>query len=401
MQNGRIAKENVKLRATAMDSIWRSVFGAPCQIVQGYIKKLIIEVPWYDILKKPVEIKLDEIHIIMKSSDSYDREFMRQCVLADKKKAIQKLLDQLKKDVNEHEAVKKDSYLSGVLKLIWENLRINIKNLHIRFEDSKLSRMDQAFNFGLIAESISYSMTNNRFKRAFLSLDDKHQEQKSFSLLSFFGFAMYWNSNAQDNWTCSQRFINFNATDIIKFSRAHMSNLMSKHFQDKQEADYAGNLNSVFLIQPCEFHIKFRTNLAPADSPKIPISTTVWENQDINITIDEEVYKDFQYLSKLFAWHNNSIKKKFLKFRPPYNLQVIGNARAYWRYAINAVIYQRRKQLQKGSKQLQIKRHQEMIMLTEIYKMESYNSFCRENKYEARLLADKTCGTFDSELQMQ
>ena len=45
--------------------------------MQGYIKKFVIEVPWYDILTKPVEIRLEEIHIIMKSSDSYDREFMR------------------------------------------------------------------------------------------------------------------------------------------------------------------------------------------------------------------------------------------------------------------------------------------------------------------------------------
>jgi TRAP-type C4-dicarboxylate transport system permease large subunit len=35
--NGRIAKENVKLRSTAFDWIFQSAFGAPCEIVQGYI----------------------------------------------------------------------------------------------------------------------------------------------------------------------------------------------------------------------------------------------------------------------------------------------------------------------------------------------------------------------------
>lgn len=28
--NGRIAKDNVKLRPTALDWVWRSLFGAPC-----------------------------------------------------------------------------------------------------------------------------------------------------------------------------------------------------------------------------------------------------------------------------------------------------------------------------------------------------------------------------------
>jgi hypothetical protein len=47
--------------------------------------------------------------------------------------------------------------------MIEENLRINVRNVHLRFEDTKVSRLDSAFNFGLIAESITYSMTNNRF----------------------------------------------------------------------------------------------------------------------------------------------------------------------------------------------------------------------------------------------
>jgi vacuolar protein sorting-associated protein 13B len=82
--NGRIAKDNVKLRATALDYVFASVFGAPCSIVQGYIKKICIDVPWTQILSKPVEIKIEEIHIIMKSSDAYDRDFVKQQLFAAK-----------------------------------------------------------------------------------------------------------------------------------------------------------------------------------------------------------------------------------------------------------------------------------------------------------------------------
>ena len=65
------------------------------------------------------------------------------------------------------------SYMSRLNSMIEENLRISVRNIHIRFEDTKVSRFDSAFNFGLIAESITYSMTNNRFQRAFLNVDDK------------------------------------------------------------------------------------------------------------------------------------------------------------------------------------------------------------------------------------
>lgn len=78
-------------------------------------------------------------------------------------------------------------------------------------------------------------MTNNRFTKAFLNIDDKIQEQKSFSLLLVTKFAMYWNSNAQDNWTQNDRFVTLNAKDTIDFSKRHVDNLMRKHYNSKQE----------------------------------------------------------------------------------------------------------------------------------------------------------------------
>ena len=64
-------------------------------------------------------------------------------------------------------------FLSRLAAVVLENLRINIRNIHIRFEDNFVSRRNQAFNFGIISESITYSMTNNRYVRTFLNIDDK------------------------------------------------------------------------------------------------------------------------------------------------------------------------------------------------------------------------------------
>jgi hypothetical protein len=119
---------------------------------------------------------------------------------------LQEQLSGAKKDEGAVEATETKGFLSRIQGVILENLRINIRNVHIRFEDNFVSRRDQAFNFGLIAESITYSMTNNRFVRAFLNIDDKLQEQRSFSMMKVLKFAMYWNSNAQDNWTKSREF---------------------------------------------------------------------------------------------------------------------------------------------------------------------------------------------------
>lgn len=80
------------------------------------------------------------------------------------------------------------------------------------------------------------------------------------------------------------------------------------------------------------------------------------------MTIDEEVYKDVQYLTKFLAWHANSVNKiSYLKYRPAYNCSVIGNTQAYWRYAIKATIYLMRKQRQSQSKSHSLKRQNEMV----------------------------------------
>jgi hypothetical protein len=54
--------------------------------------------------------------------------------------------------------------------------------------------------------------------------------------------------------------------------------------------------------------MRFRKNLSPITITEIPRSTSSLEISGINITIDEEVYKDVQYLMKFFSWHSNAVE---------------------------------------------------------------------------------------------
>jgi hypothetical protein len=154
-------------------------------------------------------------------------------------------------------------------------------------------------------------------------------------------FATYWKSNAHDNWTKNNEFINLNAQDTIDFSKKHIDVLLRKHNASKQDFNYS----SVFLIQPCDLTIKFRTNLAPKQRPEIPVNTTAIEISDITLSIDEEVIKDIQSLTKFFAWQStNTSKISYMKYRPAYNIPVKGNGLLYFRYAVKATIYLLRKE---------------------------------------------------------
>ena len=101
--------------------------------------------------------------------------------------------------------------------------------------------------------------------------------------------------------------------------------------------------------------------MAPSERPEIPGSTTAMDITDLIVSIDEEVYKDIQFLGKFFSWHSTSKSKtSFLKYRPAYTTSIKGNTRAFWRYAIKSVIYLIRKECLDKQK-LKKKRHEEMV----------------------------------------
>ena len=79
---GRIEKNNVKLRSNALELLMPTP--TPLEIVQGYIKKLLIEVPITRILYEPVIITVEDMHIIIKSSERYDRQFVKRVLLSKK-----------------------------------------------------------------------------------------------------------------------------------------------------------------------------------------------------------------------------------------------------------------------------------------------------------------------------
>jgi hypothetical protein len=56
----------------------RSLVGAPVNVKTGFVKKIKIDVPWSEIMSKPVEIYIEDIHAICESPAKFDKEFMRK-----------------------------------------------------------------------------------------------------------------------------------------------------------------------------------------------------------------------------------------------------------------------------------------------------------------------------------
>ena len=86
----------MKVKKLAFTDLFSAAFGTPVQVVQGYIKKIKIDIPWNKILSAPVEVWLDDLHVILKSSEKYDRNFVKKQLNKLKKKKVDELLKKIK-----------------------------------------------------------------------------------------------------------------------------------------------------------------------------------------------------------------------------------------------------------------------------------------------------------------
>lgn len=93
--NGIIIKENAVFKKTALEGFLASL-GAPVVVQAGYIRKIRINVPWNEIMTKPVECVIDDVHIIVDTPPHYDAAFAERLLLSLKKKKFEKLLQQFK-----------------------------------------------------------------------------------------------------------------------------------------------------------------------------------------------------------------------------------------------------------------------------------------------------------------
>ena len=90
--NGQIVKDYVGIKKNALESLCLYLLGAPVTVVKGYAKKVKVDVPWNKLMSKPVEIYADEVHIILRSSPTFDISFAKKMIRQEKMEKVQELL---------------------------------------------------------------------------------------------------------------------------------------------------------------------------------------------------------------------------------------------------------------------------------------------------------------------
>lgn len=89
------------------------------------------------------------------------------------------------------DANKEEGMLDKLGKKVVDNLKIQIKNIHIRFEEAN---KDHTYSFGLSLKSLTFGTTDKSWKPIFIEREKGKEDEPVFKCMTIENFKLYWQS---------------------------------------------------------------------------------------------------------------------------------------------------------------------------------------------------------------
>ena len=134
VNNGTVYLENLEVNRSLFESL-----NLPITVKRGCIGKLQVSIPWTNLEKEPTSLLIEDICLLVIPKEAkYDQNYKEKEQIT-KEKALD-LLELTKVDLYEapKEAPKKEkkkSFLDKMQEKVLRNVIVEVKNIHIRYED--------------------------------------------------------------------------------------------------------------------------------------------------------------------------------------------------------------------------------------------------------------------------
>uniref|UniRef100_A0A0N5BT94 Ricin B-type lectin domain-containing protein n=1 Tax=Strongyloides papillosus TaxID=174720 RepID=A0A0N5BT94_STREA len=310
--SGKVELENVPLKRSAL-----SKFDIPIDVKSGVVGKLIVTIPITAIRSEPWIVKLNDVFIILKSSERQYLGKEQDETEIRRKEELFKELEEIHKKI----LLKRTNLFSGendkqsqwwgnsIISSIINNIRLIITNIHIRYEDNKTISQDVIFSCGLKIKSINLHTTNDQWEEHYINGSNNLYTYKK---LDIDGASFYWNTN-------ETKLSEVETLDDLKNS------FLNNNFND-----------SCYIIQPFELQIKLtkntsKLNLTEETKPRFQLNVFP-KKLAIDITVRQLI--QMRALANEFKRFDRA--RKYRKWRPKE--KVSGNSIMWWKFAIDRVI---------------------------------------------------------------
>ncbi|KAK6626649.1 hypothetical protein RUM44_009125 [Polyplax serrata] len=308
---GQVELENLPLKKEALRQA-----GLPIQIKAGFIGKVKLQIPIRQIRTAPWVILIEKLYLVAGpvNLDEWDEVAEAQAMHEQKMSALDALEVQWRENLDSQDqgyyAASYSSWLNygtSIITSIVENLQLNITDVHFRYED-EICIPDQTFTFGLAIESLVAQSCNEDWEPGFDS------GPIGFKIVELSKFSIYW-----DDCSLSEMLGGKESSDFMEC----MGKVSCRGRQFV--------LNHVSGVA----HIKRNRSSKPLRSRATPrIICDVLFNEFPIVISDKQYYQMILWL-KGVAVINTRIRNH--RFRP--QCSVFDDPRAWWRYALQAVLH--------------------------------------------------------------
>lgn len=306
---GDVVLQNLDLKESALDDL-----DLPVKIKAGHIGKLTLKIPWKNLYTESVVASIDGLYALAVPNVAikYNAEKEEKAKQESKQRKLLQI-EEAKKAATEkgkEKEPKKDSFAEKMAAQIIKNLQIQIRNIHVRYEDAYTDPKNP-FSIGVSLAELLFQTTDENWKPCVV----KEAVNQIFKLVKLDSLAVYWNSSSEQ---------------YASLSNERLLERLGKEIagQDKTSAYQ-------FLIKPISSVAHLKLNMKPElNNFTLPKAFLTVVFDEIGIGLSKLQYNDV--LNMLESFERMYLMSVYRKYRPDVPLHK--HAKTWWHFARDSVL---------------------------------------------------------------
>ncbi|BGP36549.1 Vacuolar protein sorting-associated protein 13 [Rhodotorula kratochvilovae] len=306
--SGDVKLRNLRLKKEALDK-----FRLPVDVVEGYLGDLTLSIPWSNLGGKPVRVLVENVYLLAVPTDSSkatpeEDEARAQASKIEKLENAELLSTSPAPGLTSEEEQKNQSFTASLINKIVDNLQIEVRNIHVRYED-KLSVPGHPFSVGLTLARFSAVSTDANWQPAYIT----NAKGGVHKLATLDSLAVYFD------------------TDAPSLAGHDLSDAIAKFTEGIAREGHTPSHQ--FVLKPVSGTGRLVMNKkVDAHTPKTDAELLF---QELGFVLDANQYRDALSMVDLFHFYIR--QREYRRFRPPQRAIEQNRNRALWRFAIDAI----------------------------------------------------------------
>ncbi|KAK7503179.1 hypothetical protein BaRGS_00005444, partial [Batillaria attramentaria] len=339
---GAVELENLPLKKDALKSL-----DIPLEVKSGFIGKITLHIPLRRLRSEPWVISIEKLYLVagplknLQYNEAEEKEMLQNV-----KRAMLEALETKWQVLRQTKAADSGSWFSygaSMAANILENIQLNVKDVHLRYEDDKTNPA-RPFSCGLTIKKLSVHSTDSTWVPKFVSHDSA---DIMYKLVDLQNLAVYCDNNVT-------LLGDLPLSQLADELQREMFRTKNNQFKEHE-----------YILQPinAQARVKRYTSTLPLRSPNKPRITVDLTMDQMAFSMATSQYRSLLLWQREFSRHNR--RRKYRKFRPACTVR--NNARRWWTFAIQSHLNQIRERNRRLTRSFLTERAHQAVIYSRLY----------------------------------